>query len=167
VAFLKSSLQPDLFQDASYDATLEDLIRRILEQEAPMLDSLLVDRVARLHGFKRSGRLIRERVLEIAERHYHFEKDSQLEHGDFVWLSEDDAQRWNCYRVPSRDDDVRYIEEIALAELAAAARAEHGIDVPTQVARVFRIKRLSNNARARIAVAAGIDAHLDEPSAPA
>jgi very-short-patch-repair endonuclease len=158
VAFLKSSLRPDLFQDASYDATLEDLIRRVLEQEAPMLDSLLVDRVARLHGFKRSGRLIRERVLEIAERHYHFEKDAQLDRGDFVWLSPDDAQRWNCYRVPAGDDDVRYIEEIALAELAAAARAERGSDVPGQVAKVFRIKRLSNGARIRIAIAAGIDA---------
>lgn len=132
-----------------------------------MLDSLLVDRVARLHGFKRSGRLIRERVLEIAERDYHFEKDSQLEHGDFVWLSEDDAQRWNCYRVPAGDEDVRYIEEIALAELSAAARAEHGSDVPTQVARVFRIKRLSNSGRVRIAVAAGIDPQVGEPSGAA
>lgn len=153
VAFLKSSLRADLFQDGSYDAILEDLIRRILDQEAPMLDSLLVDRVARLHGFKRSGRLIRERVLEIAERHYHFEKDSQLEHGEFVWLSPDDAQRWNCYRVPAGDDDIRHIEEIALAELAAAARAERGSDLPAQVARLFRIRRLSNAARTRIAVA--------------
>lgn len=152
---LESSLRPELFQDVSYDATLDVLIRRILEQEAPILDRLLVDRVARVHGFQRSGRLIRERVLELAERHYHFQRDPEPERGTFVWLSKDDPERWNRYRVPASEDDIRYIEEIALAELAAAASAVRGGDVPVEVARVFRVKRLSNGARARVVIAAG------------
>lgn len=160
LTYLKSSLRPDFFQDTSYDITLKDLIQRILEQEAPMLDSLLVDRVARVHGFKRSGRLIRERVLELAARHYHFQPDPVSDHVDFVWRSEDDPERWNCYRVPASDEDVRYIEEIALPELAAAARTVRGGDVPVEVARLFRLKRLSSGARSRIAVAVGASAGL-------
>lgn len=163
LAYLKSSLRPDLFQDMSYDITLKDLIQRILEQEAPMLDSLLVDRVVRVHGFRRSGRLIRERVLELAARHYHFQRDQMLDNVDFVWLSEDDPVRWNCYRVPASDEDVRHIEEIALPELAAAARAVRAGDVSVEVARLFRLKRLSNGARSRIAVAAGASADLSMP----
>ncbi len=125
-AGLKISLRPDLFQDSSYDATLETLIRCILEQEAPMHDKLLVDRVARAHGFKRSGRLIREHVLEITERHHYFRQDPQRDHGNFVWLSVEDPERWNCYRIPDSDDDIRLIKEISFEELSSATRAIRG-----------------------------------------
>src|SRR6185312_10433194 len=70
---LEPSLQPSIFHETSYDSTLEKCIREVLEQEAPILDKVLVDRVARAHGFKRSGHLICERVLDLAERHYHFQ----------------------------------------------------------------------------------------------
>lgn len=147
---LAPSLKPDSFQDAAYDSTLEVVIRRVLEQEAPILDKALVDRVARAHGFKRSGRLIRERVLELAERHFYFQSDPEENHGDFVWLSADDSQRWNCYRVPESEEDVRFAEEICCEELVAAARVVDGESLAHEVARIFHIRRLSAAAKERI-----------------
>jgi hypothetical protein len=129
---------------------LELVIRRVLEQEAPILDMVLVERVARAHGFKRSGRLIRERVLDLAKRHYHFQKDEDSEDGAFVWLTEDDVRRWNTFRVPQGDEDVRFIEEIPPEEIIAAAQSIKGDDVPIEIARAFGIRRLSVTSRDRI-----------------
>jgi hypothetical protein len=147
---LAPSLQPSSFYDASYDSMLEKCIRQVLEQEAPILDKVLVDRVARAHGFKRSGRLIFERVLDLAERQYHFQLDPDLEQGHFVWLAADDPNRWNIYRVPEREEDVRFIEELAPEEIFAAARAIRSDDVVVEIARTFGIRRLSSAARGRL-----------------
>ncbi|MGP1665568.1 MAG: DUF3320 domain-containing protein, partial [Rhodanobacter sp.] len=149
---MEPSLQPDCFQDASYDATLEELIRRIVEQEAPILDKALIDRIARVHGFKRSGRLIRERVLELAERRYYFQPESaqEQEHGSFVWLTSDDPGRWNIYRLPERDQDARPMEELAPEEIVAAARSLNSHASALDIARMFGARRLSVAANSRI-----------------
>lgn len=147
---LEPSLQPSSFHDPSYDSTLHRCIREVLEQEAPILDKVLVDRVARAHGFKRSGRLISERVLELAERHFHFQPDPEPDHGHFVWLAADDPERWNTYRVPDREEDVRSIEELAPQEIFAASPSVRTEDSVVEIARTFGIRRLSASARGRI-----------------
>lgn len=149
LADLIASLKPDISHDASYDATLEKLIRRILEQEAPILDKALVDRIARAHGFKRSGRLIRERVLELVERSYHLQPDPEPEHGHFIWMSAEDLERWNVFRIPDGDDDVRFMEEIPHEEMIAAAQTIKGGELPIEIARTFGIRKLSAAAKAR------------------
>lgn len=148
---LEPLLQPGSFHDPSYDSTLQRCIREVLEQEAPILDKVLVDRVARAHGFRRSGRLISERVLELAERHFHFQPDPEPEHGGFVWLAADDPERWNIYRVPEREEDVRSIEELAPQEIFALSRSIRTTDAVVEIARTFGIRRLSPPARGRIA----------------
>lgn len=155
---MELSLKPDSFHDASYDSTLEECIREVLEQEAPILDKVLVDRIARAHGFKRSGRLIRERVLELAERHYHFQPAPEPEHGHFVWLAADDPDRWNIYRVPEREEDIRFIEELAPEEISVAARSIQSDDAVTDIARTFGLRRLSASAKSRLKKVLGLGA---------
>lgn len=150
----RSVLRPADFQEPVYDATLDKLVHAVLEAEAPILDKALVDRIARAHGFKRSGRLIRNRVLALAKRRYHFQADVDPEHGAFVWMSVDDPLRWDAFRVPEREEDVRFIEEIPIEELAAAACIARGNDLPIEVARIFRVQRLSAPARTRLEWAA-------------
>ena len=145
-----SVLRPADFQEPAYDETLGQLMHAVLEAEAPILDKALVDRIARAHGFRRSGRLIRDRVLALAKRRYHFQADANHEHGVFVWISADDPLRWDIFRVPERDEDVRFIEEIPIEELAAAARTVRGEDLPIEVARIFGVLRLSAPARTRL-----------------
>jgi len=149
------SLDPDKFHDESYDPTLEQCIHQVLIQEAPILDKALVDRIARAHGFKKSGRRIRERILKLVERDYHCQPDpTESNHGYFVWLAPDHVGRWKTYRVPEGDDDVRSIGEIAPEEIVAAAqmiRYENpDEDSATDIARMFGIRRLSTTARSRV-----------------
>ena len=56
-------LDPEKFYDLSYVPTLQALISRIVQEESPIREDLLVRAVARRHGWQRAGRRIRERVL--------------------------------------------------------------------------------------------------------
>lgn len=150
---LQSLIRPDAFHDAAYDDVLTTLIGHVVACEAPILDRVLVDRVARAHGFKRSGRLIRERVLDLAERTCHLQADIGGTGSCFVWPSDASAQCWKGYRLPAAGDDSRAIEEIAAEELRAAAADVHGGDVPLEVSRLLGVRRLSAQARARVEAA--------------
>jgi len=145
---LADRLKPDLFHEPSYDTTLAALIQSILHQEAPILDTLLVQRVARAHGFQRAGRLIRERVLEIIERNHHVQPDALR--GNFVWTHFDDVEKWDCFRIPATTEDARSIEEIGMQELRSAARSVVLGDRAVEVARIFGVKRVTTQARSRI-----------------
>ncbi|SDF41710.1 DUF3320 domain-containing protein [Dyella sp. 333MFSha] len=145
---LAGSVDPARFYLPEYDEALRIIIRRVLEQESPMLDTLLVQRVARTHGFLRAGRLIRERVLELVDRYHHVEADP-LE-GAFVWVDADAVNMWTTYREPSGPGDVRSIEEVSMHELVASARSVSGADPVVEIGRVFGVRRLSAQARVRI-----------------
>jgi hypothetical protein len=145
---LAGSVSSENFYAPEYDATLRQIIQRVLEHEAPILDTLLVQRVARLHGFQRAGRLIRERVLELADEHHHMDADPI--DGTFVWMNEATKGDWRAYRGPAETGDIRSIEEVPMQELRIAADTVTGTDRPVELARIFGIKRLSASARARI-----------------
>lgn len=150
---LARQLRPEAFHDPAYDEVLERCLDEVLRQEAPMLDKVLVDRIARAHGFQRSGRLIRERVLELARCHYHFQADFDPEHGDFVWLLPDAPAHWDTWRTSNGDGDgQRSMDEIAGEEIAAAVRdlARNGESTAIDIARAFGVRRLSAAGRERI-----------------
>jgi len=144
-------IKADAFYSEEYDAVLSDLIAHVLVQEAPILDSLLVQRIARAHGFQRSGRLIRERVLDLTEKNHHLRSDPV--DGLFVWHSESDVASWNSYRIAGALDDVRSVEEIAVEELLVVASLISAGDRPLEIAKAFGVKRLTSGARERIELA--------------
>jgi very-short-patch-repair endonuclease len=144
-------IDPDAFYDDRYDETLASLIAHVLETEAPIAETLLVQRIARAHGFQRAGRIIRDRVMQLVSRRHHAATDGIGE--AFIWTDVAAPNGWNSYRVPATPDDMRQIEEIALPELAMAARSSRTEDVPVDIARKFGIRRLSSSARHRIEVA--------------
>ena len=142
-ADLAATIEPLAFYDAKYNERLNAQILRVLETEAPIAESLLVQRIARAHGFQRSGRLIRDRVrMQVGSRHHVSGEANE----PFVWLDEEQQRSWKSARGPASDDDVRQIEEIALEELKAAA----SLGNPAAVARHFGVRRLSSLARERI-----------------
>lgn len=141
-------IEPERFYDDTYTPALAALIRHVVECESPIAEALLVERVARAHGFQRSGRIIRERVEEVTRRHFHLERG--VGENDFVWLDADTPRSWFAYRAPASEEDVRPIEQVADAELAAAAAAKPHGDRPVEIARLFGIRRLSRSARDRI-----------------
>lgn len=141
---LAGMIDPGQFYESGYNAILTSLIGHVLAAEAPIAESLLVQRIARAHGFQRAGNRIRDRVMKLTERLHHIEKEPGG--ARFVWPDALAAQTWSRAREPAREDDIRQIEDIALAELRIAARGRDAVDV----ARSFGVRRLSATARARI-----------------
>lgn len=141
-------IQADQFHLPGYTPVLRQLIEEVLRQEAPILDAVLVQRIARAHGFQRSGRLIRDRVLELAEQHHYVQQAGFEE--VFVWHSEGDVAGWTTYRIPASSEDTRAIEEVAAEELSIAAANVDAEDKALEVARLFGIKRLTGPARERM-----------------
>jgi len=136
------------FYDEEYDEVLTGVIGHVLRCEAPILDALLVQRIARAHGFLKAGRLIRERVLELVDRHYHIRPDPSG--GNFVWVDKESPDQWFHYRTHDSEETIRRIEEIPLEELRAAALDCPNGDLPVEIARKFGTKRLSASVRDRL-----------------
>lgn len=146
----EGAIDPNAFYEPRYDQTLAAMIAAVVEIEAPILDALLVQRIARAHGFKKAGRIIRERVMDVASRTVHVDRDASG--SVFIWPTAQQQSDWSTYRAPASEADIRQIEEIALEELCAAAPTS-AVDVPVEIARRFGIRRLSATARHRVEVA--------------
>lgn len=146
-----AKIDPAAFYGTHYNATLIELIGHVIISEAPVADTPLVQAIARAHGFKKAGGVIRERVLKLAERHFHIQMDALNK--QFVWPNANAPSSWEIHRLPATEEDIRQIEDISLPELRAAAQASVADDLPVDVARQFGIRRLSAAARERIACA--------------
>jgi very-short-patch-repair endonuclease len=150
--------RPERFHDQDYAGALRQMIDRVVAAESPIRDSLLVDRIARAHGFKRSGRQIRDRVMSVARGVAHV--DTEPSGASFVWPDASAPAAWERARYPHSTNDIRAIEDIALPELAAAIRSCSGAeDALSDAARRFGIKRVSAAARTRLALAKPIEGH--------
>ena len=55
--FAANDLRPDAvrFYDGNYRSTLRQMITLVVATEAPIYEDVLVERIARAHGFQRSG----------------------------------------------------------------------------------------------------------------
>jgi very-short-patch-repair endonuclease len=143
-----SSIDPENFYSDSYDATLVELLKETLRLEAPIASDLLIQRIARAHDFKRTGRLIRERVLALVDDHFHLGKD--LIGGNFVWLTEEAPDLAIPIRTAKSGETSRNIEEIPCEEIIAAA-IHAGVGCSAfQIARIFGIRRLASPGKERI-----------------
>jgi very-short-patch-repair endonuclease len=143
-----SSIDPENFYSDSYDATLVELLKETLRLEAPIASDLLIQRIARAHDFKRTGRLIRERVLALVDDHFHLGKD--LIGGNFVWLTEEAPDLAIPIRTAKSGENLRNIEEIPCEEIIAAA-IHAGVGCSAfQIARIFGIRRMTSPGKERI-----------------
>ena len=111
----------------------------MVTSESPVLETTLVQRIARIHGFTRAGRLIRERVMEIVDQHYHLAADHSGE--NFVWLSAEQRADWNAFRLPATDNDIRQVDAIPSEELRALALSIKGDNKIQEMTRSLGIKR--------------------------
>lgn len=148
-------LDPAAFYDPGYTPVLERLVARVVASEAPLRPEALINRIARAHGFQQSGRLIRERVMDVISRAYASVPDP--DGVVFIWPDAATAASWDRYRLPAGEDDVRWIDEIAMAELRALGLTLPDSDRAVEVARRFGVRRVTAAARARIATACAAD----------
>jgi len=142
---------PAAFNELSYDATLRAMIRRVIETEGPVRDDVLARRIARAHGWTRTGSKIQDRVSALARL-----EGVVVTEGDatFVWPKGADPARVAAFRRPS-GEQARPVDEIALPELVALAReiratGREGEAALTAMARTAGLHQLRQASRSRL-----------------
>jgi len=110
------SLNSDAFFEARYDDKLRKMIEHVVSIEGPVLDSVLARRIARVHGWQRTGARIQERVSGMARS---FLTSTDEDVGTFFWAQGRGPEIAVAFR--SGSEDGRAVDEICMAELMSLA----------------------------------------------
>ena len=142
------------FFDVVYNPTLLRLIEHVVRVEGPVRDEVLARRIARAHGWVRTGAKIQDRVVRLASQHY---KGDAEDVGTFFNTKGDSVDVQIRFRRPV-DGAARSVDEISLAELRALAcemmRAGHEEESGVlAMAREVGLRKLSAGNRARLELA--------------
>ncbi|WP_306392571.1 DUF3320 domain-containing protein [Telluria beijingensis] len=130
-------LNADAFFAAAYDDRLRDLVREIVGIEGPVRDTVLARRIARLHGWQRTGARIQERVSSIAfSCLMHTEEDV----GMFFWAEGRGPGTAVAFRGDTEGG--RTLDEICMAELVSVAFLVVAEGAPREGAVVAMARRL-------------------------
>jgi very-short-patch-repair endonuclease len=140
---------PDLFYEFAYRTTLNGMIEAVIDTEAPLPADVLAQRVARVHGWLRTGGRIRERI-NLHLRDVEMTTESS---GDFIWKKGSVTPIFR-YRPPSDEAARRSIAEIPVAELASVVLDNPDLlgmsDPARDLARLLGVERLAATSRVRL-----------------
>ena len=143
----KFQAEPDMFYSKGYTKRLSAMIDHVIDTEGPIHEDVLARRIARHHGFRRAGRQIRERVINVAKRRRGRSKDVD---SLFFWRKGTVKDHLAPARYKGRDDEMRKTEYICYEEIRAIGASLDLRDDPIELARCIGINRLSQHARERI-----------------
>lgn len=154
-AVSSGAISPELFHEASYDTVLQPMVEWVVQHEGPVLDAVLARRIARAHGFQRTGSRIQERVEQIARRLFEATDEAG---GTFYWPKGADTKAEFTFRWPSDEDNVRGAEEICVPELVSLARqvlgrGQSGEEALVTMAREIGLLKLRAASRGRLEAA--------------
>jgi len=146
------AIAADRYHEPDYDAVLQPMVAWVVQHEGPVLDAVLARRIARAHGFQRTGNKIQQRVAQIARRSFEATEESA---GTFFWPVGIDPQAEFAFRWPADDDNLRGIEEICQAELLSLARwlrgqGKSGEEALLAMAHEIGLRKLKTASRARL-----------------
>ena len=144
-------VDPEAFFDITYNPRLLSMIEHVVSVEGPVRDEVLARRIARAHGWVRTGARIQERVVRLALQHYRSEAEDV---GAFFWPKGENSSKVVRFRRPV-DGTARSVDEISLTELRALASEmrEAGHDQDSGVlamAREIGLRKLSAISRIRL-----------------
>ncbi|MDW8323274.1 MAG: DUF3320 domain-containing protein [Burkholderiales bacterium] len=142
------------FFDRRYEPNLARLITHVVEAEGPISGEMLARRIARAHGWKRTGKNIRQWVEEVAAKHHPTTREDV---GVFYWpkgLNPDAPLR--CRR-PAKGKQ-REPKDVCLQELTALAReaiaaGHQGVAALDYMRRALGLERLRDVSRGRLQLA--------------
>jgi hypothetical protein len=144
-------MDPESFYATAYDAVLEGMIAHVIEVEGPVLADVLARRIARAHGWQRTGARIQERVEYLARKVHPTTREDV---GTFYWPKDRGPEQPVAFR-RSPDDSARAADEICMPEMTSLARAmlatgKRGEDAVQGIARMLGLQRLRVATRVRI-----------------
>ncbi len=141
--------EPELFYEFAYRDTIKGMIEAVIETEGPLLADVLAQRIARAHGWLRTGGRIRERI-DLHLSGYDTTSESS---GVFLWKKGSVAETLP-YRRPANEESRRAISDIPLAELVSVVIDNPDLfDMPDparDMARFLGVERLAATSRARL-----------------
>lgn len=146
------SVNPDAFFEETYVPTLLSMIELVVSSEAPLRDDVLARRIARAHGWMRTGARIQDRVNQLVHGRYHLAQEDDL---TFVWRDASDLQTVR-FRAPTFGES-RAVEEVATPELITLAReifasgTQQKPDGMSVMASKLGLQRLRTSSRERLA----------------
>ncbi|WP_354000742.1 DUF3320 domain-containing protein [Pseudomonas plecoglossicida] len=146
-------VNPDQFFEPGYTITLEQMIDLVVTEEGPVLDTALARRIARAHGWVRTGSRIRERVDQIARARFRLHEEEQI--GVFYWPAHLESDAKVVFRRPGEDDSTRALADICLQELRALVnemleRGHEGEALIYAIAKEAGVSKLAHAGRQRI-----------------
>jgi len=153
---LVAGLMPDFpdtdsgrFFEPSYDSQLTRMILTIVENEGPVLDEVLARRIARLHGWQRTGNKITIRVTGLAAKVCRRKNEPSV--GTFYWPRKLEPGQL----IPFRKGLDRTVDEVCMPELVSLAldvlvTGKSGTDVVSAMGKALGLQRLRSSSRRRL-----------------
>lgn len=143
------------FYEPAYDIALMLMVEWVVQHEGPVLDAVLARRIARAHGFQRTGSRIQERVEQIAKQRFGNTEESA---GTFYWPDGVTPGAEVNFRWPADEDTARGVEEICEQELLSLARwvistGKSGEEALIATAREIGLMKLRAASRGRLEAA--------------
>ena len=151
------AVNADAFFESAYDTVLRTMIAHVVEVEGPVLDTVLARRIARAHGWQRTGSRIQERVEALAATAI---RTIEEDVGTFYWAAARGPEIPMVFR-RSTDESVRAVDEICMPELVDLARfvlasGKTGNVVIVSMARELGLQRTGAAIRKRLEMALGL-----------
>jgi very-short-patch-repair endonuclease len=142
-------LDPGRFYDREYETILNSMVAFALKHEAPIYEDVLVARIARAHGFQRSGDRIQKAVSKVVARKY---RKTQDDGRIVVWSENSPETVLVSYR--KSQSEVRSHTDTPVAELASLALPYIRVrladdDILYRMANHFQLGRLREPTRVR------------------
>ena len=141
-----------LFAEPQYRPRVLTAINKVLEQEAPIRESLLIRRVSQAFGFSRAGSRIQTYLVSLlsAMRLPVTEQNGER----FYWNVSQDPNSYSLYRVAGTGESKRDIRDLPCQEIANAAAAvlrnQVGLpadDLIRETARLLGYARIGTSVR--------------------
>lgn len=123
-AVAEGAVSAERFYEPAYDEVLKPMIEWVVRHEGPVLDAVLARRIARAHGFQRTGSRIQERVEQLTRERFASTEEAA---GTFYWPDGTSPNTEVAFRWPCDEDNARSVEEICEPELLSLARWVIGV----------------------------------------
>lgn len=147
---------PSRFYDREYEPILRSMVESTLKQEAPIYEDVLVVRIARAHGFQRSGDRIQNAVSKVLGKRY---RKTHEDGRAVIWADNSPEGRLVSYR--ESQPEVRSHADTPIAELASLALPFIRVrlsdeDILYRIASHFQLGRLREPTRVRFQTAVDV-----------
>lgn len=111
------TLDPERFYDPLYRSTLRTVTSYVINQEGPVFDDVVIRRIARAHGFARTGRRIHDAVLKVIGPRF-----PRTWEGDRTVLWSEGSIPGKLAEFRSSENGTRDHNDVPLVELASLAQ---------------------------------------------